>query len=426
MTFAFFLKILGEMSYYTAISAFIAASFGLKAGDPLPAFLLPLLFLAAVGAAAALIARSRKPSLKYLPFLLLPLLYFLLPQPLALILFLPPVGYTVYLTVTGYEPAHSSAAQIFRKLCVILPLPALFVILLNGAERLTAYSMPYLLLFFLAEVQLLRTLRHDEKIISSLRYQILNGTLLLVMVGIVAFLSSPPALAGAKAVLGFFYRNLLVPIYMLIMLVFLGIAWLIMKLATWLLPSVEMEKPMEELKQEFKITDFVPEETEAAGVPAWVTVAFRILGALIIAFIIFLVLRRFFRLLTAGGKADTSLAGSSVRSKLSDRTSAAAPLRRFSASTPEEKVRYYYQELIRLSVKVGGIYSRCLTSEDIESMALRLIPEASAEIRALQQLYRPARYGGEITAEAANEAKALYKEIKRISIARTEPLRRTD
>lgn len=414
MTFALFLKILGEMSYYISAASFIAGTCGFETGERFPVFLIPLFLLAFTGASALFISRAGRPSLRFLPFGLLASVYFLLPDIFSVAVFLPPAAYVIYLAASGYEPKYAQSVQIFRTLCPLLPVPVLVIILFGRTEQFIRYSLPYLLLFLLTEVQLLRTLRHDESVVSGVRYQLFNGASLILTAGAAALLSSPAARAAAASALGFLYRNLLMPVFMLLVLIVTGICWLSVKLISLIFPSPQADQALNELAQGLGVQDLIPEAAEAAGAPLWLSLTFRILGALIIAFFIFLLLRRFFLLITGRSRVGTAPSGETVRSRLSDRTSGPAPLKRLGLTTPEEKVRYYYRELIRFSVSAGGIFSPCHTTEDIESMELGMIPEASREIRSLHLLYRPARYGGEISPASADEAKRLYKEIKRL------------
>ena len=126
-------------------------------------------------------------------------------------------------------------------------------------------SLPYGLMMMVASVLLMRTLRHDKQVYCQRRYQIINYSIVAMLLVIAGVLSSDVFLNGCKAVFGFLYRILLKPILQLLLKVLELIIWLVYKLYELIVGEQEFYMPKDAFSIEMGESDPILEILEIEG-----------------------------------------------------------------------------------------------------------------------------------------------------------------
>lgn len=405
MNILFLLKYLADTAYYMIFAGFLGGALSLP--DPM----YRQIFVLCVCAAACRLIAVRHPAsvLRFLPMLGL-LSLALLPGGLtAFVIVLPPILYLAYLLYKKqYFPNHSDLADSFILLCKILPIPMMFTLLLGGAELFTAFSFPYLIIFLVVSVFLLRILRHDETVLRRRGFRFLNalelGMVLLLALALFSDTARKLLFGGAK----FLYHSIVVPLLILVSYVFAAFGWLFLKLRTLLRGEnptdfIEIKSAQENIRNLVKPEEGTPSDT-----------LFRILLALGIVLAAVLVFLLFRRLAANRGKRSAAL-GTETRESLDAPPPAAQRgVKRFAGSPPM-KVRYWYRRYLLLARSRGaGLTEYQNSLEQLQETESRFIENRAALCR-LRALYLPARYSERADHAAAAEAKKIYLSLRKKS-----------
>lgn len=409
MNLVCFLKILCDLCYFGTFACFFAGSFGLT-GSLIPQFCL----VALVCALSRLLEDHfpAKPRLRFLPLPLLPLVLLLPAQTAGRILLLPAILYVVWTAWrSAYDVDYFQAVDTFRLELKILPIPAVFALIAQQGSRLERFSAPYLLVFLLCSVLLLRMVRHDEDTLSQPRFRLMNGLSLAAVLAVCGLVGSP-AFRGlllwlAKAL----WRLVSWPLLAVTVAVGGGLAWII----DVLLPddllaerAQELELLFEELEQG-KEDSVIEQATELAEQNPWLEYVLIALGILI-AIIVTVLL---FRWLAARRRPRTTGDGHQTRTAADPLAPPERPLTRLTARTPAQKVRYWYQQLLRKTYEEGGNFKPSMTTRHQKDVEQETLPGNDEAIARLRELYLPARYADRADEDAAREAKSLYQQIKK-------------
>ena len=403
MNLAFFLKILTDLCYYGMFAAFFASFYGLTGS------ILPQIALIALAAALSRTLWQKHPSARFLP-LLLCLPAFLLPTSTAgLVILAPAALYTLWTVWSGrFHLTYYAAADQFLLALKLLALPALMTVALMQLQRAEQFSLPYLLVFLLGSVLLLRMVRHDEDTLRQPRFRLMNGLSMTALCALCLFLSSPWFRAAVGLVLKGCWRVFSLPI-LLIAIVFGGALALFFDA---IMPDdfhfdpVQLEGMFPEIGEEEKEV-----MEEVAGNPELaekVTYVFSAIGIVLAVLLIVLL----FRWLAAKRRGIPSSSGDEVRYAASPLTPREKALTRLNARTPDLQVRYWYQQLLRKTRQEGGELHPAMNTRQQQDVETEVFKEAGLVSR-LRSLYLPARYKGQATEQDAREAKELYQKIKK-------------
>lgn len=406
MNLAFFLKILTDLCYYGTFAAFFASIYGLT-GSVLPQFA-----LLALAAALSRMADRKYPGkpVRLLPLALCLLTFAIPTQTAGLVILAPAALYVVFCCATGRtHPRYYDTIDVFFLELKLLIFPAMFAVGLVQLQRVEQFSLPYLLVFLLGSVLLLRMLRHDEATLSQPRFRVMNGLSLALLCLVCGFLGSPLFRSLAATVFKAVWRLLSLPVLVVLGGVGMGMIWIL----DALLPD---ELNFEGVKQEALEFPTGTEElwqdqlTEQAAEPSR-AVLFVISGLLIALAIVAVVV--LFRRLAAARRAEGTSGPEQHRFFAAAAPPPQRPLTRLSARTPDRQVRYWYQQLLRRTDQEGGALKPSMDTRQQSREEGSTFPRREQEIARLRQLYLPARYKGQATAEDAREAKALYQQIKK-------------
>lgn len=406
MNLVFFLKILSDLCYYGIFAAFFASSYGLTGS------LLPQFALAALAAALSRMADRKWPTtpVRLVPLLLCLSAFALPTQTAGLVILAPAVLYVLFCCVTRRtQPRYFDSIDIFFLELKLLPVPAVIALALGLLKRAEAFSVPYLIVYLLSSVVLLRMLRHDEATLSQPKFRLMNGLTVSLLCLVCSFLGSPLFRSVAATALKLFWRVLSFPLLIILGGLGAGLVWFLDLLLPDELSFEELElEPMELLTQG---QELLPEELmEQATEPSRV-MAFVISGILIALAVLVAVL--LFRRLLAARRTESTSAPEQQRFSAAAMPPPQRPLTRLGARTPDLQVRYWYQQLLRRTDREGGVLRPSMDTRQQSSVAEDTFSKKQSEIARMRKLYLPARYGGNVTADDAREAKTLYQQIKK-------------
>lgn len=406
MTLAVFLKLLTDLCFYACFSAFFAALCGLE-GSVLP----QLMLAAAAGALARLLWVKKPGPLRFLPLLLL-IPCFALPCETAGRVILIPAAVYVLWTVwrSRFDLGYFSAADAFSLALKLLPLPALFALVLGQAALIERFSIPYFLVFALGSVLLLRMLRHDEETLSQPRFRLMNLLTLALLCLVGAAVGSPWFRQAVLAVLGAVWRVLSVPIFWIVG----GVAAVIALVLGGLLSGLLKGRDSQVLEEMLQMMESGQEQTEEAleqvasepdPTRQLIFASFLLVLAAVATFFLF-------RALRGRRQPAHTQAGSQSRHRAEPLSSGEKPLSRFGARTPALQVRYWYQQFLKKTRDGGGGLASSMDTRQQTGVAQDVFPHNADALSRLRQLYLPARYKDQATEQDAREARELYKQLK--------------
>ena len=406
MNLVFFLKIIADVCFYGTFAAYFASIYGLT-GSLLPHFAL----LALAAALSRMIDRKWPGTpLRLAPPALCLALFAIPNQTAGLVILAPAVLYVLFCCATRRtQPDYFASTDLFFLEMKLLILPAIMAVALGEAQRAESFSIPYLLLFLLASVVMLRMLRHDEETLSQTRFRVMNGITVTVLCAVCAILGSPQFRALLGTVLKAVWNVASVPVFVVLGSIGMVFAWVLMLV----LPDelnyegiirdpLQAPEQMEELEKELML--------EQATDPNR-TLVIIISGILILLAVVAAVL--LFRRLMASRRKTESTSSEYSRFAAAAMPPPQRPLTRLSARTPQLQVRYWYQQLLHRTHQEGGTLSPDMDTRQQTDVEQNIFHHHRPEVDRLRQLYLPARYKDEATAEDAKEAKALFQQIKK-------------
>lgn len=407
MNLAFFLKILTDLCFYSVFAAFFASLYGLTGS------ILPQLFLIALAAALCRMADSRAPGT---PLRLLPLLLcipaFLLPTQTAGLVILAPAALYAVWTVWSrrFHPGYYDTTDRFQLELKILAGVTLMAVALLQLRRAEQFSLPYLLVFLLGSVLLLRMLRHDEETLRQPRFRLMNLLSLSALCLVCLLVASPWFRQAVGLVFKGIWRVVSIPIFVAAVVIggVLALFFDAVIPEDFHFDPIQLEGLLMEMGEEEQQQreEMLEAATEADPTVAYV---FSIIGILIAAVLMVLL----FRWLAAKRRSASLPRGSEVRFSAAPMAPKEKPLTRLNARTPDQQVRYWYQQLLKKTRQEGGELKPTMNTRQQQTVEQEAFQGQDGPIARLRQLYLPARYKGQATPQDAKEAKELYQQIKK-------------
>lgn len=401
MTLCFFLKLLGEFSFYFFAANVALSIFGLGIGS-----LVPLLLPAAIGAMCFALYQ-RRPSfvMAPLPFALLCLLFAGNIWE-AIVIALP----CLYLFFTCRKKAfflnHSLQQDTFTGLLKASAFIFPIVLTMSAFYQRPPLMMPLFLIFFFSNILLLRMLRHTPESLSQRRLKIVSAIEICLFIGLVLFLSSPTALNAAVAGVSGVFQLLVAPVLMLFVYAAAAVVWLLGKLFSGL--KLNSDTPIDVSFFQMAEQELANQETQTVSHPVLLQVfqGIFILALLAVAFF-------FFRRMLAKRQVSAALGGAAEsRSSVAKPSSfTRPPADRFPPREPRAAVRYYYRRFLALCIDLGFPLTHSYDSSQVSAMMGSTLPKE--RLSQLRQVYIKARYSQHtVTKEDAAQAKAVYQQIK--------------
>lgn len=407
MTLAFFLKILTDLCFYTCFSAFFAGLCGLEST------ILPQLVLAAGAAALSRACWVKKPGpLRFVPLLLLAAVFALPCETAGRVILIPVAAYVLW-TVWGkrFDLSYFSSADVFSLEIKLLPLPAVFALVLGQAAMIERFSIPYFLVFAFGSVMLLRMLRHDEETLRQPRFRLMNLLSLALLCLAGAAVGSPWFRQAVMSVLGAVWNVISYPIFWVVGGVAAILAVVLGGLLTGLLKNRDpqvLEEMLDMMQGQEEQTEEMLEQVVSEPDPTRQMIFTAIL--LILAAIVTVIL---FRALRNKRQAEHTQAGSQSRHRAEPLSNGEKPLSRLTARTPALQVRYWYQQFLKKTWEEGGGLTSAMDTRQQTGVAEDVFPEKQDSLSRLRQIYLPARYKDQATEQDAKEARELYKQLKK-------------
>jgi|GEM_PF-1121026 len=403
MELVFLCKMLSDLSLYFALSLYIYAWIGHN-----PSVFPPLFIMILSVMLSYRLRGSQKPAMRLLPLSLM-LFCFLFPENfLDGLLLVPPclyVGFVVkrQLFRLDYNTQHD-AFMLGLKLLPLLLFPSLFTL---DFVQLQQGALPFVLLFLVFGVLLMRMLRHDAATVEQPRFKLQNAAALILFCLLGFEMSRGSVLHAFSLFLSAIYRILISPLIMLAAYGLSMFAYLFALFLKLFFRDIEVTRPESEVSEAF---------SEALGtanirhvaLPPWLILLVKLLLVAVILFLVFLVLRRFLRrkpVLPTDSTPEMREALAILNEPVR------IPKDLFPPHDPRQAIRYYYRKFLRIYLSLGLPFSRSKTSAEIQDDAA-LYFELDL-LSALRNLYAKARYHtAEPTPEDAAEARRLYLALK--------------
>ena len=392
-----FLKICSDLGMFLSLTGFILAELGAS----------PLILLGSVPAVGAVFTLSsllaEKRLLRFGPLLLLLPGFFLLPLSAAdLVCLLSEFLYCAWLIGRKtYYPEWSAQTALFSVFWKILA-GLIVVEAVFDWNTTLAMTLPAGLLALGASVLLTRALRHEESVIRSWRFELLNFAGVAALLGAALIIGSPAVMAGLLAAVKWFYLTLISPVLM-------GAVYIMI----WLIKGIAQVFSFIKIRRDESL---MPSQVHPSGEPdtEWDEIIqeespfdIRILYAILILIglaILFFILWKLAKSLTRKGAA-AGKAGE-TRTILPAEKKEARPPR-----GPVRDVREIYRKFLRFCRQRSVELLPSDTSLDVEQKSRPCI--SGEEEKKLRELYLKARYREEAGPEDAAKAKTLFAAIRR-------------
>lgn len=400
MIIMYVLRMLVDVSFFSAFAGFVAAKFG--AGG---VFLGMLIQCICYGISA--LAGQRR-GLRLLSLLPMALCWVISWGSVAeCIVQIPTAMYIICLVWQGdYTLEHERQKKLFgvfwKILLVFVPLSVIF----GAAEEVTAVSVPYALIMLTCSVLLLRALRHDVKVYCGRQYQVTNVLTVVLALGAAYLVSSKAVLhtvaAGLKAVYTAVLQPILALILNLILMVVWGISWL------WsLLPFGDREQKLENMVQiDLSGTkEIIPDDLQMKQPGDMVRAVAIVLGVAAAVFLLVL----FFRWMNRRNGDGAVLMQTPERREGIEIVRAG---RKEKELQPVKKIRAQYRSFLKWCAEAGIHTEKSATSLDVHRSisVVKGCGETSGKIR---KLYIRARYADRADRNAVKEMKQLCEQVKK-------------
>jgi cytoskeletal protein RodZ len=403
MELVFLCKMLSDLSLYFAFGLYIYAWIGHS-----PSVFIPFSIMILSAMLSYRLRGSQRQTVRMLPLGLM-LLCFLFPKNLIdHLLLVPPCLYTGFVVKRqlfrlDYNTQHD-AFMLGLKLLPLLLLPSLFTL---DFVQLQQGALPFVLLFLVCGVLLMRMLRHDAVTIEQTRFKLQNTAAVILCIFLGYELSRGSALHALSLALSAAYRMIISPLMMLVAYGLSFFAYLFALFLKLFFRDIEVTKPQSEVPEAFSDT-FGTGGTRHLVLPPWLVLLGKILLAAGLLILVFLVFRRFLR-------RKQSLPPDSTPEMREALAIVNEPIRipkdLFPPKEPRQAIRYYYRKFLRMYLSLGLPFNRSKTSAEIRDDA-SLYFETDL-LSAFRNLYAKARYHtAEPTPEDAAEAKRLYLALK--------------
>ncbi|MCL1834949.1 MAG: hypothetical protein FWG48_02205 [Oscillospiraceae bacterium] len=280
------------------------------------------------------------------------------------------------------------------------------IVALGRIVGAAAGAAPYLALYLLSGVCLMRILREEGKVSEGR-----NVFAVLVFLGgsaALALLRTPGMLVNA---LGFIYRNIIANILMGVVYVVGVIAYAVVFAIKWLIALFSSEK--EFVPPNFTGMEDAPLSDEydfvEMGFPAWLRITCLVIVGLALALVVFLILRKMLGRKRAADE-DEPYTEEVESIKRQDRAKRGGL---FRPKEPRQAVRWYYRKYLKEGMSRGARLSVTDTSLRVLRRYGGLFAEPDS--KALREVYIAARYRRKapVTEADAEAASELWRRLKK-------------
>ena len=408
MNMLFFLKMLGDCSFFLAVAAFFASYFGQDQS------LVPFSILLAACCAFGRYMREKQGRTGFLS--LLPLAVFIAAcvicflrgslAPVGVLCLAAPFLHGAAGLLSGRTEVEApDVREQFSLLVKILPFMIFVGLISMDFARMSRYSVPSAVLFLASYVLVMRMSRHERAVIEEKRFQAMNFAAAALVCLLAVLLSSKVFLSAVSAVLKAVYSLLVTPLILLIM----ALAFVFF----WVFSHLVPEGSSQQVESTFKMSEETTQEVlQELGIQTGRghPYAAALLTVLLAAGVVLCVVLLFRKLAGSRRLGGTRRPGEN-RTFLASSEGQKETLPRFSRD-PSIRVRRRWQQVLRLSERSGAHLAASMSTLQQAEEAGRVLKGSGEELEKLRALYLKARYGLQADAESAAEASRLYKAIK--------------
>ena len=265
-------------------------------------------------------------------------------------------------------------------------------------------AVPYLIVYLLAGVCLMRILRDDGKL--SAGRNIAVSLLLLAGSIVLAAAQAPKLILGAA---GFIYQNIVVRIVIGLAIVAGALLYVIIKAVSWIFSFLKTGSHDVEIDAGGSAQEIFGDgvETLLNEPPAWLEIAATVLLVIAVALVIFLIMRKLL-----GNKREGSIKKPYTEQQESVRKHGQTKNGGlFRPNEPRRAVRWYYRKYLREGISRGAEPVASDTSLSIRRKYSSFFP--GDEAGELRELYIAARYrqNKEIRKEDADAAAEIWRRL---------------
>lgn len=296
----------------------------------------------------------------------------------------------------------------FRKVALIYPVALFLRWAAPGFGEAINRSAPFIFVYFLSSILLIRSVRHVE---AGMDLRRLQGTNLryLIVIATVLLLST---LAEVRRLAGLTVRGLISLLFLPVVLALQLLGWIMARLSSWIMRHPIDWSRLQELPK-LDNGGEVPPLVEGTPSPILETI-FEIMRATFIALLIGGALYILYRLLLRGGRQiyrgldyveeREFLLRQGPRQKRRFRLWDRLP------RDPAEQVRFYYRKFLEKLVRQKVELHKDDTSLEIQKKAKVLFPQGPEEIR---DIYIASRYGQKaVNGEMVRRMEGLVRELE--------------
>ena len=402
MSFAYALKVLTDLLFYFTL----VSMFGPSAGQSGMLMSTPVICAACAYFSFALRGCKRK-WLRFVPLIALAAVFAFTRTTADIVISVPPALYVCWYVWKRpvLEDYRDTLSRFF--LCLkIFPCVFIFAALVGNWTAMRDIVVPYLFMFLVLTVILLRTLRHDAATMAQTRFKLMNVSSIAAVGAVGWLLSSGLMMRFFRFIGACIVRFILRPVMMLVVYAFAGIVWLLSQpFRNFSLDQEFMD--LTQIQENMELGDitslFSGDEAaqETSPILDYVMIGLAVIAAIVLVFLIF-------RFLVGRGKREEDNQFDDVRASLAEE----APRERVNPRENRQRVRHYYRKFLKLCTQRGFELTEFQDSSEIER-GTRYIFRNPAQTK-LRDVYVRARYSsGEITPEDVQAAKESYGKLKK-------------
>lgn len=347
--------------------------------------------------------------LKYIPMLgfIAAIIYLGTLTGAAMILF--PAVYTFFIIKESkYDAGYDEFKELFLKLVIAAVLLLIIVFIVSWVDKFKRFSIPYIAVFFMSGIYLMRTIRHGKDMIKNKTIGIINISVILIVCIVCVILSSDIALNAVLNLLNFIYDKAIIPLIMGIVYAIMFVIWPFIRLLSKLIDENGNVEEIE-LPEEEEVEDII------RGIESNETVI-NILGYAVVIILGILLVRK---LLSNKKKKLISNDIREYRSFLNDDNYSKKDRKALKNSF--NQIRYWYRKFLILCTRKKIELNPSDSSQSIYEKSSEVFVNSKDELENMKEIYRKARYSKDsIANQDIKRIKGIYKKLENENIDDTD------
>lgn len=397
MSLVFALKMLSDICFYFTFANFFSYLFN---GNNV-LITTPIMAISAFLSAAF----KERGSIKYVPLLLMLSCFFVVPMSLAnIIVLMPPIFYIIYnvYEINKFKTNFIYSDIFFLYLKIAGPFIALFLFYVN--KNTEQNSIPYVFIFLVCSVILMRMLRQDESALNKFSFKLMAIVPILIALFLGFILSSKTFFGLFKTALGFVYLKLVVPVLMVILT---AISYIISPLFNLFKIIFKYEPTVDNSSEKVYNTENFNDILNSKS--GSIEVLKVLITIVFIGLLIFFMVKLFRRLFKRENGYASNKGVIEERIPIDENEKPSDKIK----SRKVNKVRLIFKKFMALCEKSGLPSKKSMTSLDYEKFYIEEFNKDEI-IKDIRSVYLDVRYGEkEINSEDYKRLKKLFGELKK-------------